>query len=1194
MANDLRLEVVLSAINKATAPLRQISQGSQETAQALKAARDSLKELNAQQKDVSAWRSQMAEASKTAEALNATKSRVQALAGALRGQERAVQPLQASYDKLQGETSALNNRHKSLTAQLKQTREQARAANQVWQENRKRIRDLGEQIGRTNQPTEQLRNEYAALVTQQQAQLTLVRQLSGSQKELQQQHRASAAEAREHRERLSALGNELQEARAPMQGLNQEFRTALREARALKSQHSSQEQGLQALRAKLSAAGISTRDLASHERKLRDQISVTNEAISAQTKRMDQLAAKQAKLAKARSELEKAQRQGASMAGTGAAGLATGYAAAQPVKAAIQAFAPNEDSATQLKVSMMGSNGQVAEDFQKITDLATRLGDRLPGTTADFQNMMTMLRRQGLSAQSILGGTGEAAAYLGVQLKMPVEESAEFAAKMQDATRTSEKDMMALMDTIQRGFYAGVDPGNMLQGFSKIAPVMDVIKKTGIEAAKELGPLLIMMDQAGMEGGAAGNAYRKIFQAGLDKGGVEDVNDSTALKSRGIKLNFTNDDGNFAGLENLYKQIEKLKVLNDEDRTATIKSLFGDDAETVAVLNTMMNKGLAGYQEVQQKLQDQADLRTRVNEQLGTLSNIMEAAEGSFTNAMAEFGAAVAPELKGLISTLGEMAASVGAWARENPGLAGGLVKVVAAVAVLAAGFGALAITMASLLGPFAMVRYGMTLFSVKGAGVLPVVGKLASVLGGGLLTAIRAVSIALWGLAMNPVALAIAAVVAVLAGGAYLLYQNWDQVKAYFANSWAEIRAGFSAGIGGILTVLANFSPIGLIYQAFAGVLNYLGIELPTRFTEFGSMIVNGLVNGLLAGLGQIKSAIGNLGDSTISWFKEKLGIHSPSRVFAELGGFTTEGLAVGVNAGAKAPLDAVARMGQDLTKAGQFDLQANAPEVAANKGLVTSASSLGAQLAQAGALDKNLATPGIDQAIPANIAELNSQLAKVGRLDIQGAVPPAGSGQQRPAEVLSLSQQLAKVAPQEVLASAPQVDAGRPTAEVISLSKQLANITAPDVHAMVPKVDASRPAAEVVSLSKQLANIAAPDVQALVPQVDASRPAAEVISLSKQLTNMGQRDLQAVAPQLGTGQSLAANAAPGITLDSRPPIAGAAPSISDSHDVININIHPAPGMDPQAIARAVSAELDRRSSEKSARQRSRLSDQE
>ena len=70
--------------------------------------------------------------------------------------------------------------------------------------------------------------------------------------------------------------------------------------------------------------------------------------------------------------------------------------------------------------------------------------------------------------------------------------------------------------------------------------------------------------------------------------------------------------------------------------------------------------------------------------------------------------------------------------------------------------------------------------------------------------------------------------------------------MKAYFANAWTEIKAGFSGGIAGIITTLVNFSPLGLLYQAFAGVLSYLGIDLPSRFTEFGGMIVDGLVNGL------------------------------------------------------------------------------------------------------------------------------------------------------------------------------------------------------------------------------------------------------------------------------------------------------------------------------------------------------------
>lgn len=820
MANDLKLQVLLNAIDRASGPLKAIDKGSIGAARALKDARDRLKELNAQQKDVSAWRTQRAAAEQTESAL----------------------------------TSA-----------------------------RDKVRALSQQFAATGVPTK---------------------------------------------------------------ALAKDFRTAVREAQRLKEQHQQQSEQLQTLRSKLYSAGISTKDLGTHERQLREQIGATNTTISEQGKRLVALNAQQKRMAAERAKLATTQGLASDMAVNGAAGLGVGYAASRPIAKAVGAFAPNEDSATQLKVSMMDNTGKVAEDFQKITDLATKLGDRLPGTTADFQNMMTMLRRQGISAQSILGGTGEAAAYLGVQLKMPAEEAAEFAAKMQDATQTSEKDMMSLMDTIQRGVYAGVDPGNMLQGFSKIAPVMDTIKKSGLDAAKELAPLLIMMDQQSMEGGAAGNAFRKIFQAGLNKDKVGKANDLAKSTGKGVSFKFTDDDGNFAGLENLYAQVEKLKAFNDEDRTTITKELFGDDAETMTTLNTMMNKGLAGYQEVQQKLQTQATLRMRVNEQLGTLTNVMEAAEGSFTNAMAEFVAAVAPELKELINTLGEVANNVGAWARENPKLAGALVKVVALVAGLSFVFGGLAIGMASLLGPFAVIRYGMAMFGMQGGGTLRVMQKLAptitglarnalpmlgqglrtlaSTLSGALVTALRTVSIALWGLATNPVALAIGAVVAVLAGAAYLIYTNWDAVKLYFSNAWTEIKAGFSGGIGGILTTLANFSPIGLIYQAFAGVLSYLGVDLPSRFTEFGNMLVNGLVNGLLAGLGQIKNAVSSVADSAINMFKEKLGIHSPSRVFTALGGFTMAGLTQGLQSGQDGPLGAITDMGKQVVSAGQRALGA------------------------------------------------------------------------------------------------------------------------------------------------------------------------------------------------------------------------------------------------------------------------------
>ncbi|MBY8945161.1 phage tail tape measure protein [Pseudomonas sp. SH10-3B] len=920
MANDLKLQVLLSTIDKATRPLKHISEGGIQTARALKDARDRLKELTSQQKDVSAWRAQRAAAEQTGASLTAA------------------------------------------------------------------------------------------------------------------------------RDRVKSLSQELAATDAPTRAMTRSFQSAVREATRLKQQHQQQSEQLQGLRSKLYDAGISTKNLGTHERQLREQINATNVSISTQGKRMAELSAQHKQAVLARSQMEKSQRAAGNLAVNGAAGLGVGYAASRPIAAAVKAFAPNEDSATQLKVSMMDDTGKVSEDFQKITDLATKLGDRLPGTTADFQNMMTMLRRQGISAQSILGGTGEAAAYLGVQLNMGATEAAEFAAKMQDATRTSEKDMMSLMDTIQRGFYAGLDSDKMLQGFSKIAPVMDTIKKSGLDAAKELAPLLIMMDQAGMDGSAAGNSFRKIFQAGLDQDKVDKANKIAAGAKKGVSLKFTNSDGNFAGLENLYAQVEKLKVLNDTDRTAVISKLFGDDAETLTTLNTMMNKGLAGYKEVQQKLQTQANLRTRVNEQLSTLTNIMEAAEGSFTNAMAEFGAAVAPELKDLINTLGEIANSVGTWARENPKLAGGLVKVVAAIAALAFVFGGLALTMASMLGPFAVLRYGMTMFGLQGGGITKMLSRLmptltglarnvfpmlaqgsrmfATTLGGAISTIGSAIL-------ATPIGWLIAAIAGLVAVG-LLVYKYWKPIKGFFigfwqglsaalqpaldgfskfgdllgslaraaysipvvgdalrllgsivqpifnmistgiselirwfrdlltpvedvggaaqsmgqrfgaafgnmittllqsigsittgaVNLWVNIKTSFDQGLTGILQLITNFSPLGMFYQAFSGVMNYFGLELPGKFTEFGGMIVNGLINGLTAGLGSVKDAIGSIGDASIGWFKEKLGIHSPSRVFAELGGFTMAGLTQGLEGGQNGPLNALTSISKQLTAAGTLAL--------------------------------------------------------------------------------------------------------------------------------------------------------------------------------------------------------------------------------------------------------------------------------
>jgi TP901 family phage tail tape measure protein len=705
-------------------------------------------------------------------------------------------------------------------------------------------------------------------------------------RELHAGMRSTSTQLQAAQQRVAQLAATMNATASPTRAMVREFNAARNAAGQLRTTHERQQQQLQALRTTLSGAGIDTRNLAQHERDLRARVSAATGAIAAQQSQLGQLAARERALAEARERMNASQGKAGKMAAVGAGMLGAGVATGAALKVPVTDYAKAEDSATQLKVSLMRAGAVVPPEFEKINALAMKLGDKLPGTTSDFQDMMTMLNRQGISAQAILGGMGEATAYLGVQLKKAPDEAAEFAAKMQDATRTTEKDMLSLMDVIQRAFYLGVDDNNMLQGFSKLAPAMDTIKQKGLEGAKALAPLLVMADQAGMKGEASGNAFRKIFQMSLDSKKIGKANKTLGA---GQQLNFTDGKGEFGGLDKMFEQFDKLKGLTTQKRLGVLKEVFGDDAETLQAVALLMEKGVAGYQEVQGKMNAQASLQERVNTQLGTLKNLWEATTGTFTNGLVALGETVAPELKALTTWLGEVAQGMGQWARENPRLAGALMKTVAVLAIILAAGGALLLMLASVLGPFAAIRFALTTLGLQGgifAGVL-------RLLTGGITMAGNAIMFLGRALLMNPIGLIITGI----AVAAYLIYQYWEPIKGFFSGIWDRITQAFSGGILGVCKLLADWSPMGLFYQAFAAVMNWFGFEMPSKFSEFGSNLISGLVNGITGGLGAVKDAISSVADGTVSWFKEKLGIHSPSRVFGELGGFISEGAALGIN---------------------------------------------------------------------------------------------------------------------------------------------------------------------------------------------------------------------------------------------------------------------------------------------------------
>lgn len=452
-------------------------------------------------------------------------------------------------------------------------------------------------------------------------------------------------------------------------------------------------------------------------------------------------------------------------------GLALGGGLAAGLTLSMKAYADQENAATGLKVAMMQDNGEVGGSFEKINKLAVGLGNQLPGTTADFQNMMQMLVRQGIPAENILGGVGKATAYLAVQLKKTPEAAAEFAAKMQDATGTASDDMMGLFDTIQKAFYLGVDDTNMLSFFTKTSSVLKMINQDGLKAAQGLAPISVMMDQMGMQGESAGNALRKVIQSGLNIKNVKSVNKVLASQKLDINLDFTNGKGSFGGLDNLFKQLSKLRKLTDVKRTGVLKALFGDDAETLQVVNALIDKGKDGYDQVQQKMNRQASLNNRVQAQLGTLTNLWEAMTGTATNGLAAIGGAFSGDVKHIVTWLGDLGEKFSNFAESNPGVIRGVVGLVAGLAALKLGF----------MG----VNFALGLVS-------------------------KTISLSPWGIVFRLIAMAAGVIIA-----------NWSTLGPWFKDMWEKVSSYFDLGWQLIKTAF-SWTPLGMVINNWGPVVQW------------------------------------------------------------------------------------------------------------------------------------------------------------------------------------------------------------------------------------------------------------------------------------------------------------------------------------------------------------------------------------
>lgn len=99
--------------------------------------------------------------------------------------------------------------------------------------------------------------------------------------------------------------------------------------------------------------------------------------------------------------------------------------------------------------------------------------------------------------------------------------------------------------------------------------------------------------------------------------------------------------------------------------------------------------------------------------------------------------------------------------------------------------------------------------------------------------------------------------------------------------------------GLGSAISGRAH-SAVGAMKAVGTGLLNVLK-GLPSQMLGIGKNLIKGLWNGISNMTGWILNLIGGFAKSVIGKIKGLFGIHSPSTVFAEIGGYLAEGLGNG-----------------------------------------------------------------------------------------------------------------------------------------------------------------------------------------------------------------------------------------------------------------------------------------------------------
>ena len=123
----------------------------------------------------------------------------------------------------------------------------------------------------------------------------------------------------------------------------------------------------------------------------------------------------------------------------------------------------------------------------------------------------------------------------------------------------------------------------------------------------------------------------------------------------------------------------------------------------------------------------------------------------------------------------------------------------------------------------------------------------------------------------------------------------KWENIKLVTSVVWSGIKSVVTTAWDNLISAITNSPLFQRIVDGWTKIFDYLG-SLKNKMLSIGKNIIDGLVNGIQSGFDSLKTIWAKINSYMPSFMKQKMDIHSPSRVMAGLGGHIVGGIGMGL----------------------------------------------------------------------------------------------------------------------------------------------------------------------------------------------------------------------------------------------------------------------------------------------------------